>query len=278
MRGWLVFFAFSTLIGFAKDLVPVNVEAIKAGIPLGTLLAVDKPEVSFVKWVLWTHGLIVVAIYGLLFSKHPSFRPVSIYLLLGFWPAVALAGFLNPFPALGELLVFSVIPWAVSCTIWVAYLQKSKRVRVTFEHRVIADRGNVASTSQLSSSPGPAITREPERERQFNDASTETHMQATPSGASKAMSSSQPTANPIAPVSIPVEPSQNTIEAHEDRLYEQIAQEMETNTVDKGLWTKAYAQAGGDDRHTRVLYIKMRFARLLAMEKDQRGPVRKERE
>lgn len=92
------------------------------------------------------------------------------------------------------------------------------------------------------------------------------------------MSSSQPTANPIAPVSIPVEPSQNTIEAHEDRLYEQIAQEMETNTVDKGLWTKAYAQAGGDDRHTRVLYIKMRFARLLAMEKDQRGPVRKERE
>jgi hypothetical protein len=49
--------------------------------------------------------------------------------------------------------------------------------------------------------------------------------------------STHPTVNPIAPVSTPAEPSQKTIEAHEKCLYEQIAQELETNTVDKGLWT-----------------------------------------
>lgn len=61
-------------------------------------------------------------------------------------------------------------------------------------------------------------------------------------------------------------PSHSTAEAHEDRLYAQIAQELDTDTVDKALWTKAYAQAGGDDQQTRVLYIKARFARLLMKE------------
>lgn len=48
----------------------------------------------------------------------------------------------------------------------------------------------------------------------------------------------------------------------EERLYAQIAQELDTNTVDRALWTKAYAEVGGDEKQTRVLYIKQRFARL----------------
>ena len=67
---------------------------------------------------------------------------------------------------------------------------------------------------------------------------------------------------PTAPISISAKPSQNAAEVHEDRIYAQIAQELDTNTVDKALWTKAYAQAGGDEKQTRVLYIKARFARL----------------
>lgn len=121
-------------------------------------------------------------------------------------------------------------------------------------------------TDQRVVDPKPAITKNPPLDQQFSNDSLGKRVQAPPSDASKGMSPTQPTANPIAPVSIPVEPSQNTIEAHEERLYEQIAQELDTNTVDKGLWTKAYAQAGGDDQQTRVLYIKARFARLLAIE------------
>lgn len=122
-----------------------------------------------------------------------------------------------------------------------------------------------------------AITRDPGWSRQFSDDSPGTRVQATPPGVSKVMFSPQLTANPIAPVSIPVESGQPTTAVLEDRLYEQIAQELETDTVDKGLWTKSYAQAGGDDKQTRVLYIKLRFARLLAMENDRRESVRQDK-
>lgn len=40
---------------------------------------------------------------------------------------------------------------------------------------------------------------------------------------------------------ITIESSQQPMPEIEDQLYEQIAQEIETNTVDKGTWTKAYA-------------------------------------
>jgi hypothetical protein len=130
---------------------------------------------------------------------------------------------------------------------------------------------------QTVGAPKPAITLEPVRDRQFNNDSTGTCEKATPLGASKTISFTQPTANPIV-LSIPAEPSQNTIEAHEERLYEQIAQELDTNTLDKGLWTKAYAQAGGDDQQTRVLYIKARFARLRAMENARGDVIRQDQE
>ena len=121
-------------------------------------------------------------------------------------------------------------------------------------------------TDQRVVDPKPAITKNPPLDQQFSNDSLGKRVQAPRSDASKGMSHTQPTANPIAPVSIPDGPSRNTIEAHEERLYEQIAQELDTNTVDKGLWTKAYAQTGGDDQQTRILYIKARFARLLAIE------------
>lgn len=266
VRGWLVLFAFGVLFGFLKIVIVVNAEALTAGISLGKLLAVDMPESSFLKLVLWIRGLIVVPIYWLLFSKHPSFRRVSICLLLGMWPAIALAGLLNPFPGLGDFLALSLVEWGVSIAVWVTYLQRSKRVRVTFECSVKAGQDIAASTSLPPSSHKPAAIRESAQERQFNDASTRAREQVPPSRVSKDIFPLQPTVKPTAPIPISAKPNQNTAEAHEDRLYAQIAQELDTNTVDKSLWTKAYAQAGGDDTQTRVLYIKARFARLSEIE------------
>mgnify|MGYP003386793277 CR=1 FL=1 len=140
-------------------------------------------------------------------------------------------------------------------------------------------KGDVARpTDQRVVAPKHPIAKTPPWNRQFGDDSLGTRVQAPPSDASKGMSSHQPTADPRTPVAIPAAPNQNTIEAHEDQLYEQIAQELETNTLDKGLWTKAYAQAGGDDQQTRVLYIKARFSRLLAMENTQRDAIRRTQE
>ena len=96
--------------------------------------------------------------------------------------------------------------------------------------------------------------------------SAKTRIKTNSSEESKTMPSTQPTINPIVAPATEPEPTQPSPQELEDRCYAQIAQELETNTVDKGVWTKAYAQAGGDDKQTRALYIKTRFDRLIAME------------
>ena len=50
----------------------------------------------------------------------------------------------------------------------------------------------------------------------------------------------------------------------EYRAYEQVGQELETNNVDRAIWTKAFTLADGDDKQTRVLYIKDRVQKLLS--------------
>jgi hypothetical protein len=60
-----------------------------------------------------------------------------------------------------------------------------------------------------------------------------------------------------------------SMEDTEDRIYAQVGEEIESGNTDKGIWTRAFAQAGGDDKQTRVLYIQSRVAKLLAVESEQ---------
>jgi hypothetical protein len=53
----------------------------------------------------------------------------------------------------------------------------------------------------------------------------------------------------------------------EDAIYTIVAEELESGKTDKGLWTRLYAEAGGDEKQTKVLYISRRAEKLLAVEK-----------
>ena len=64
----------------------------------------------------------------------------------------------------------------------------------------------------------------------------------------------------------------------EDWAYEQVGKELDSNNPDNGIWTKAFAQAGGDDKKTRVLYIKTRVEKLVAMEQARLEEMRGTRE
>lgn len=264
--GWLALFAYGNLFGFLLEVGRINVEASKMGVSLGRFLNIDSPLTRFLGVGLAIDALSMTIILWLFFSRHQSFRQVSSCILLILWPAEAIVASLVISPDLAYALAVNFVPYVFYCTVWVPYLQRSKRVRITFEHSVKAGRDNAVSASLPPFSLKPAITRESEQERQFNNTSTERREQASPSRTSKDMSSLQPTVKTTDPISILVKPSHNTAEAHEDRLYAQIAQELDTNTVDKALWTKVYAQAGGDEKQTRVLYIKARFARLREIE------------
>ncbi|MBI2225502.1 MAG: hypothetical protein HYU44_11265 [Betaproteobacteria bacterium] len=56
----------------------------------------------------------------------------------------------------------------------------------------------------------------------------------------------------------------------DERIYAEIAGELETGGIDKGLWTRLYAECDGDEKRTKVLYIRQRAERLIAAERARR--------
>ena len=61
-----------------------------------------------------------------------------------------------------------------------------------------------------------------------------------------------------------VDQNKNLVENKDSNqeVYEQISNELETNEIDKGLWTQAEAESGGDENKIRSNYIKLRYKKL----------------
>jgi Domain of unknown function (DUF4328)/Ankyrin repeats (3 copies) len=55
----------------------------------------------------------------------------------------------------------------------------------------------------------------------------------------------------------------------EDRIYAEIAKELETGVTDSGLWTRLFAECDGDEKQTKVRYIKERADRLISSERSR---------
>ena len=55
-----------------------------------------------------------------------------------------------------------------------------------------------------------------------------------------------------------------------DKFYDEVARELQEKTLVAGLWTKAYAEMGGDDAKARALYIKCRVEQLAEASRQQR--------
>ena len=58
--------------------------------------------------------------------------------------------------------------------------------------------------------------------------------------------------------------------AGDEKLYEEVARELQEKPMVPGLWTKAFAEMGGDDAKARALYIKYRVAQLAEARRQQR--------
>lgn len=56
----------------------------------------------------------------------------------------------------------------------------------------------------------------------------------------------------------------------DERIYAEIARELETGGIDKGLWTRLFVECDGDKKRTKVLYIRQRAERLIAAERARR--------
>ena len=49
----------------------------------------------------------------------------------------------------------------------------------------------------------------------------------------------------------------------DEKFYEAVVRELETQGPRKGLWAKAYAEAGGGEAAARAIYIRLRAAQLM---------------
>jgi hypothetical protein len=55
----------------------------------------------------------------------------------------------------------------------------------------------------------------------------------------------------------------------DDKFYDEVARELQDKPMSPGLWTKAFAETGGDDAKARALYIKYRVAQLAEASRQQ---------
>lgn len=248
VKNWLAVFAFGVLLSLLKEIGSLSGEAHKAGLTLSQLLAIDHPAITFAKIVLAVNVVVVSVIYWMLITKHPKFRRVASALLLLGWPTIVLVGGINPFVGLGGAIVMSLLPWALSCAIWVTYLQRSKRVRVTFEHSVVSDEmSSTAPKNQQAPLPTPGI-----HSRQ----SSMTTAQPIPSPYRAEMSAITATPPPkeISHASKPSTPS--------EECWSIALGEFDSTSRRAGLWARMFSEAEGNEAIAKAGYLRSRAVEL----------------
>lgn len=62
-------------------------------------------------------------------------------------------------------------------------------------------------------------------------------------------------------------------ELDENKIYEKISEEIDQNTLDKGLWLKFFAESDGNKEKTKIRYIKERFKVLKNKEVEKRKEI-----
>lgn len=76
----------------------------------------------------------------------------------------------------------------------------------------------------------------------------------------------------IPSVSIPT----NISNLDEDAIYTILAEELESGKTDKGLWTRLFAECGGDEKQVKALYITRRVEKMMEAEKSKKQLLQKQ--
>ena len=137
LRGWPVVFAMSLGLYVLFILSPLAEEARSADMTLVEFFDLAYPEILFTKMLLALNTAATAVICALMLRRHPNFRLVSMTLLIACWPVVGVLSAVMAVPSLDEMLAQSIFPWLISSLVWTTYLQRSRAVRVTFEHSVL---------------------------------------------------------------------------------------------------------------------------------------------
>lgn len=115
---------------------------------------------------------------------------------------------------------------------------------------------NEVPSSSLSTSEIEVSTRRPRESSVPSSANVDTNHRST------ADSSSFPT-SPTSAQKLRFDPATDEVQ---ERIYDAIGLELEHGPVDRATWTRAFAEAEGNESRAKARYIAIRFARILAAE------------
>lgn len=234
--GWLALFACMLTFGL-----------IAGGILLAYLWTFDASGdrlLEFLKIFAAVSVFSWLVILVLYIFKSRGFRSVAITLLLAPWPVLVTA-YIPHLPQ--SLVVGGSIAWLLAAMIWVTYLQRSRRVRLTFEQRILA---------------GPFYPRtEPISAWQPSDA-VFTRITPTLDEPADAIDNGQ-TADATDPM---------------EECWAQALAEYDGNRKKPGLWARAYAEARGDEAVAKAHYLRYRAEQLFGTNQEKTRDAREQQQ
>lgn len=248
--GWLAFFAVSHLLGMLSAFGNLGGEAASAGMSLGELFALNVPFVGFIKTFLLLNFSIAATIWILLFTKNRNFRKWASTLMIIQFPALLVLASMYSFDGLGVAVVKDFFSWAISCAVWVTYLQRSKRVRVTFEH-------SVRTQEQ------PNVHQKPTNKETEKFENNGAPIQPDQSRAPIFQTHVKTTENPIIQTSLSTVAAYEMPSDIEESFWERAAGELANDTVRPGAWAKCFSEADGNESLAKASYMKYRVAQFI---------------
>ena len=148
IKNWLAVYGFLLLIGPLVTIGQFSNSAHQSGLTLPQLLSADIAAGAFIKATIAFNVAIAALSFWFLFSKHQHFRVGSIALLVLQWPAYLVVLFIigDPkIPGLAAELTIRFLSSLLWIVVWVTYLQRSRRVRVTFENCVVVESSQASA-------------------------------------------------------------------------------------------------------------------------------------
>ena len=235
VRGWLLVFAAALLLGVFADVGFALRSAREASITAGELLDLDAPAVLFLKRILLFEAIRLV-VYFMLLTKSRAFRVGATLLVVAQVPIFVLLPVAEPVAGLGLFeTVQTIVSSLLSCAVWTVYLNRSRRVRVTFEHTLRAD-----SQAKVGADQG------------------------IPGGSARPVAASAEVLSSGRPMSTAEGVDSYTQESHEptDAHWSLALSELNSAERQPGLWARSFSRAGGVESAAQAAYLEARAHQL----------------
>lgn len=251
IRGWLIVFVIGTVVGTLHNFIPVNMLAMELN---KNIFDIINSLPRAIKIMVYYDLLTNIIILWMMFDKYSKFRIVTSWLIAGklvIWIVILQSNSEN----LG-LVVRDAGMAIISIIIWLSYLNKSERVRVTYEHQIKLIRGQSSNVPAINQ--GPSISN-PKNKAVFSNGIN--NMLGKVRVSSK---EAQPEKTSTVTKTIPDDKSMNKDQnLDSDELYYKIAwQELQVKSMDAAVWSRAYAENDGDNKKTCAAYIRLRVYQL----------------